>query len=225
MAKKPRNDPKAQKAKRQKLFIAIGGVILLVLLVIQVPRTMKLLESPEEAAPAPAATTPGAVTTTPDGTAVPASEPAGGEADLPERDVQPQASDGQLVSFELFTGKDPFVQQVGVPTEGEGAAPKDDAEEAPKKGDGKPDADAPPPSSAVVSVNGVEETVAVEGEFPASDPSFVLVSVARASVKIGIAGGSLASGAQTVTLRLGKTLTLVNTADGTEYRIKLVSLA
>ena len=44
MAKKI--DPKA-KAKRQKIFAAIGGVILLGLLAFQVPRTMKMLHPAE----------------------------------------------------------------------------------------------------------------------------------------------------------------------------------
>ena len=47
--------------------------------------------------------------------------------------------------------------------------------------------------------------------------------VGRLQAKIGIAGGALASGAGTVTLRPGKPVTLVNTADGTRYELKLVS--
>ena len=43
-------------------------------------------------------------------------------------------------------------------------------------------------------------------------------------MKIGIAGGSLAGGGQTVTLAKGKTLTLMNTADGTKYALQLVGL-
>jgi hypothetical protein len=42
-------------------------------------------------------------------------------------------------------------------------------------------------------------------------------------VRIGIAGGSYQSGAQTVTLVSGRTLTLVDTADGVRYRIRLLS--
>src|SRR5262249_56833791 len=59
MAKKI--DPKA-KAKRQKIFAAIGGVILLGLLAFQVPRPMKLLHPPHESSSSSA---PAATTTTP----------------------------------------------------------------------------------------------------------------------------------------------------------------
>ena len=61
--------------------------------------------------------------------------------------------------------------------------------------------------------------------FPASNPSFKLVSLTKKTAKIGIAGGSLQSGSQTVTLRKGKSLTLMNTADGTRYVLRLLSVA
>jgi hypothetical protein len=76
----------------------------------------------------------------------------------------------------------------------------------------------------VISINGVSETVRVGKSFPASTPTFKLVSVTKASAQVGIAGGSLASGQQTVTLKLNKQLTLMNTADGTRYVLRLVSV-
>jgi hypothetical protein len=42
---------------------------------------------------------------------------------------------------------------------------------------------------------------------------------------IGIAGGSLQNGAGAVDLRVGKTLTLQNTADGMVYALKLLRTA
>jgi hypothetical protein len=77
--------------------------------------------------------------------------------------------------------------------------------------------------SAVISVNGVREGVDVKVDFPAGAPVFHLVKVTKRTVKISVAGGSLADGKNTLTLRRGKPLTLVNTADGTRYRIVLVS--
>jgi hypothetical protein len=74
-------------------------------------------------------------------------------------------------------------------------------------------------------VNGTRETVAVGAEFPASSPTFVLRSLTRKSARIAVAGGSLSDGSPTVTLRLGKTLTLQNTADGTRYALILVSVS
>ena len=118
MAKKI--DPKA-KAKRQKIFAAIGGVILLGLLAFQVPRTMKMLHPAEESSSssAPAATT---ATTTPTspiaapslagGNATAAAAP-GGDG-LVDADAPPAPQSGQLLAFGLFRTKDPFKQQLEV---------------------------------------------------------------------------------------------------------------
>jgi hypothetical protein len=73
-----------------------------------------------------------------------------------------------------------------------------------------------------LQVNGKTQTVRVGGSFPSSNPLFKLVSVSHGLVRIGIANGSYQSGAQTVTLVSGRTLTLVDTADGVRYRIRLL---
>jgi hypothetical protein len=54
----------------------------------------------------------------------------------------------------------------------------------------------------------------------------VLVKVARngKSVEIGIAGGEYADGGETITLALGKKLTLQNTADGSRYELQLLTI-
>ena len=77
-----------------------------------------------------------------------------------------------------------------------------------------------------ISVNGVAEDVAVEGSFPKDEPTFVLVKIAKngKSVEIGIAGGEYASGGETITLALGKKLTLQNTADGSRYELELLTI-
>jgi hypothetical protein len=117
MAKKI--DPKA-KAKRQKIYAAIGGVILLGLLAFQVPRTMKMLHPAEESSPgsAPAATT----ATTPT-SPIAAPSLAGGNATavaapggdgLVDADAPPAPQSGQLLAFGLFRTKDPFKQQLEV---------------------------------------------------------------------------------------------------------------
>ncbi len=74
-----------------------------------------------------------------------------------------------------------------------------------------------------LQVNGKTQAVRVGGSFPSSNPLFKLVSVSRGLVRIGIASGSYQSGAQTVSLTSGRTLTLVDTADGVRYRIRLLS--
>jgi hypothetical protein len=86
---------------------------------------------------------------------------------------------------------------------------------------------APPiaPTSASISTNGICETVALNGTFPANENIFRVVSIARdgKSVEIGVVGGAYDSGQATATLKLGASLTLVNTADGTRYVIALKS--
>lgn len=87
--------------------------------------------------------------------------------------------------------------------------------------------DAPEIAAATsIAVNGVAEDVAVEGSFPKDEPTFVLVKVAKngKSVEIGIAGGEYASGGETITLGLGKKITLQNTADGSRYELELQAI-
>jgi hypothetical protein len=72
-------------------------------------------------------------------------------------------------------------------------------------------------------VNGERQSVGVAQTFPTANPTFRLVSLGAGVAKIGLAGGTYASGAPTVSLRLGRTLTLVNTADGVRYELRLVS--
>src|SRR5262245_41981219 len=116
MAKKI--DPKA-KAKRQKIFAAVGGVILLGLLAFQVPRTMKMLHPAEESSSSSAptattATTPASPIAAPAvaGGATAAAAP-GGDG-IMDADAPPAPQSGQLLAFGLFRTKDPFKQQLQV---------------------------------------------------------------------------------------------------------------
>ena len=77
--------------------------------------------------------------------------------------------------------------------------------------------------SAVIAVNGARQRVDVKVDFPDDTPLFHLVSLTKKTAKISVSGGSLASGKHMLTLRRGKPLTLVNTADGTRFRLVLVS--
>jgi hypothetical protein len=63
--------------------------------------------------------------------------------------------------------------------------------------------------------------VSVGGNFPSSQPLFHLVSVSEHSAKISIAGGALANGEGSVTLKEGEPITLMNTSDGTRYKLQL----
>jgi len=175
------------------------------------------------------------------GTATTASGTSGG---LPNSDPQPSAAPDQLVSIDRFASKDPFNQQVDAqPTSPQGSKPPAGTSTTPGSAGAVPPggttttpappaattpAPAPPAppataTTATISVNGVSEDVTVGGAFPAAQPFFKLVSLTPSAAKIGIAGGSLATGMPTVTLDKGKKLTLMNTADGTRYQLQLVA--
>jgi hypothetical protein len=253
MAKKI--DPKA-KAKKQKIYAAVGGVLLLAVLAFQVPRTLKMMHPPTDAA---ATTTPAATTPATTGAPIAAPSLSGGNATvaaapggdgLNDPDAVPLPQSGQLLAFGLFRTKDPFVQQLrsscvaqtdpsgagspastcstkGTATTGPTGVTGPTGSSGPAKpvGGSKPSIAEAPPTSAVISVNGSPETVQAGGNFPTSDPIFTLISVTKTTVKIGIAGGSLENGSPAVTLQKNKTVTLMNTADGTRYVLRLLSVS
>ena len=219
-------DPKA-KAKRQKIIAAIGGVILVALLVWRVPQVIALMN--EKPPPPPAVSTTPAPTPVPGLPAAPGAPSA--SSALIDTDVPLAPEDGQLVSFGRFVSKDPFAQQIGATKTGTGSAAPGKPRKPVKTSEPelelqpvappKPDAPAAP-SAAQISVNGKSETVASGASFPTADPIFKLVSIGKGSAKIAIEDGSYASGASTITLKKGHPLTLVNTADGTRYRLSLL---
>lgn len=190
------------------------------------------------------ATTPAPTSSATGATATPAAatSPSGSaDALVVNADLAPTPLDGQLTSFTHFTSKDPFQQQATAGSVGSSSSSASSGSSASKStpkappagatgggavtpGSGTtPAAPAPALQSAVLSINGVEEQVNVDADFPATAPLFHLVALTAKTAKISIAGGSLASGAPTVTLHLGKSVTLMNTADGTRYKIVLVS--
>ena len=227
MAKK--FDAKA-KAKRTKIIAGVLGLVLIGVLAWQIPSLMSTLNKkpPPNAAPAPPPSATGAPAPVPPPGAVPA--PAGtpvAVGTLVDSDPSPQAGSGQLLSFDRFESKDPFVQQTGAPA---ATAPPAAAKATPPPPPPQPPP--PPPASsaarytsAQISVNGETEQVGVGATFPASDPVFRLVSLKKTTAKVAIAGGSLSTGDGTVTLTKGKKLTLMNTADGTRYELVLKAVS
>jgi hypothetical protein len=226
-------DPKA-KAKRQKIILAVLGVVLVGVLAWQIPGLLKIMNKK----PPAAATTAAPVAPAPE-TAVPGTPvsvvPSG---TLVDSDPAAQAGGGQLISFDRFASKDPFLQQLGAPKASPASRPRAAAArgKAPASASSAQAAPAAPPPAAAtgspsiplsarISVNGVAERVGVGDTFPADDPVFVLASVTKTTAKIGISGGTLDTGSQTVTLRKGKKLTLQNTADGAQYELVLISTA
>lgn len=153
-------------------------------------------------------------------------------------------SSGQLMSFSHFKSKDPFRQQVqDCPTGDCGTAPAAGASTSAGNLPGTSGGSTVPTPTAstgagtsttgaavkatvaTISVNGATEQVSAKKDFPASGPVFTLVSLTKTQAMIAIAGGSLESGASAVALKLGKTLRLQNTADGTTYVLKLIATA
>ena len=248
MAKKTVDPVKAKQARQKK--IAIGGAVVLVaMLAIQVPRTMKMLNPPAEAeASTVAETTPTATPVTPVATPATSGAPAGGSAASgaagaggTQSDPKPTPGVNQLISFGRFASKDPFSAQVRTERGGStatGTSPEAGAPTAttptlpvtpPPPPSQLPSTSTPPTAptatQARISVNGVVEVVVAGKDFPAADPTFRLVSVKGASAKIAIAGGSFTSGTPTITLKVGKPLTLMNQADGTRYVLRLLETA
>jgi hypothetical protein len=226
-----------QTRQRQIVILAVGGVVLGGLLLFQVPRTLERLNPPAatptqatQTAPAPATARPDAAPATP---VLPLATPS------PSR---------RLPALSRFKSKDPFVQQVdpdaapasAAPPAPAAPAPAPSPPAAPARAASPPAAATPAPSkpeatteaarprftvassaSATISVNGVTEKVTVSRTFPRKDPVFRLVSLSENAAKIGIAGGTLTGGSQTVTLTKGEPLTLLNTVDGKRYKLEL----
>ncbi len=229
-------NPRAARERKQKIFVAVGGLLLLALLAIQLPKIMG--GSTSEASPTTETTVTGEAATPTSGVpsgAVPAAVvDTGGPA---------AAGTSQLRSFGVFDRKDPFVQQIEDPDEAEDAgAGTDDGGSGDAgsggKGDGNGGKNEPPPSedfstddpaapvATVISVNGTRQALEAGAVFPAADPVFVLIAEnpKAKTVTVGIAGGSYANGAGGTKLRVGKPLVLVNTTTGARYRLVLVAV-
>lgn len=119
----------ATKARRQKQILAVLGVVLVALVAIQGPKTLKMLSGKSTSSSTGTTTT----TTSPAATPTTASQPAasiapatagagaiaipGAPAPAPEvADASPPRLKSQVFSFELFDSKNPFVQQVSAQT-------------------------------------------------------------------------------------------------------------
>lgn len=171
------------------------------------------------------------------GTPTAAAPATGSDASSPDLvSAVPVSPDpGQLEAFNRLATKDPFAEQVsasGAPagsgsdsgSGSKGSTKTPPVSTTPVPTQPTPTPPAPAPSSATISLNGEELTVSVGTDFPQSGATFNrvgaifhLVSLTAKSAKISIVGGSYADGANTITLTVGKPLTLQNTADGTRY--------
>lgn len=218
---------------RKQIYVVVGlGAILAVILAIQVPR---FLGGGSEAAP----------TSTSDSvpTAGTSETPGfGGSGSLGNVSfgpgIAPKPAEGQLASFSLFVRHDPFVQlvkdpnasagsqdgePVGVQVKGGSAGGAGGASAGSGSGTttGTSDPGTSGLSMATIWVNGTDEAVDVKAKFPKADPTFVLLSLKPKVAQIGVVGGAF-TGGQTVALKMGQPLTLVNTTTGARYTLKLL---
>jgi len=239
---KKMEDLRAAKDRKMKK-VAIGlSVVLVAVLVFEVPKVLHsggggsapataVATTPDTSTAAP---TTGAPTTTPPGTAA-AAVTTTASTKLPNSDTLPKVGKAQLYSFSHFAAKDPFVQQVSVaPTQGaqSGSSTTSSGSSSTTSGStGTAAAVTQHQSTRVlavtgaarISVNGRVQIVRTGTSFPSSNPLFRLVSVGNGVARIGIATGSYSSGARTVSLVAGRSLTLVDTADGIRYELRLLS--
>ena len=247
--KKPADAAKDKAAKQKKL--AIGLVCLLAVAMAYAVHTMSGLggggssSKPQAVDPATAVTTTSVATTAATASPAPAAPSLSGNSIVADpaaatdgvtaagstqllAAVSPPADAGQLESFSRFESKDPFAGGAGSKSASGGSSSGGSSGSSPASPPVVPPAPPnPPPSSAVISVNGVPELVSTSANFPVSNPNatsnglFELISLTAKTAKISVVGGSYASGSQTLTLYVNKSVTLVNTADGTRYTLVL----
>jgi hypothetical protein len=246
MARKTKADVAKAKAAKQKKIAIGGGILLLGLLAYQAPKVMKMLnQKPKPPIVSAVAPTPGSTPAAPTdpnsltaptlgGTPTSAAPATGSDASSANLvSAVPVSPDpGQLAAFNRLATKDPFAAQVsssgaaassGSGKGAGGSSTQPPAVTAPPSTT-TPAPPAPAPSSATISLNGEQLSVSVGTDFPQSGATFNqvgaifhLVSLTAKTAKISIVGGSYADGANTITLTMGKPLTLQNTADGTRY--------
>jgi len=247
MAKK-RVDPMKKREQRAKIAAAIGVVLFLAIAAYEVPSVMKMMNQK----PPPGANATDAGNRNADGSIplpnVSLSSGLTGNGQLADTDVPPAPGGDQLVAFNVFATKNPFTPQV---TDSDTPASSSDTSTSQPSSAEKQGADVPPqtpasppgtvvapspsytvtttttttaaPTPVTISVNGVASHVGVQGTFPTGAPVFRLVSFTGDTAEISIVGGSYATGDATLTLHVGRPVTLENTTDQKSYRLILVS--
>jgi hypothetical protein len=250
--KTKKQDEQAARERKQKIFLVVGGVAFVALAIFQGPKLWKQLHPKPAPRPVVAAATgvpgaaiAGAPASTPvTAAAIAARAPKSAQTQLAGVVIvteQPaEAGEGQLDSFSRFSAKDPFVQQVDpdknatgpTPTSAPSSPTPSTATSSPTIPDGIGTGSTPtgtvapeaaiPPTMAFIKVNGKLQRVDLKGRFPSSDRAFVLRALTNAVAKIAVVGGAFNGGDATLTLKVGRKVTLVNTATGVRYVVRLV---
>ena len=152
----------------------------------------------------------------------------------------PQANTGQLWTFSRLSAKDPFVQQVNpegsitaVPAFANAPTGSRSTGSASTTGTTTPATStqaaaavsAPtqlPPTFATIEVNGNEVRLKLDQRFPPSTKVFKLAGLKPRSAEIMLATSGKLGNAGKVTLKMGDSITLVNSATGKRYTLRLL---
>jgi hypothetical protein len=237
--------------RKQLIFIAIGGVLLLGLAFFQGPKLWKQINPPAPAAQKAAAGATGAT----GGTATAVTAPLTGSAVVVKPsprpgattvvagvDVEPwqvpQATTGQLWTFSRLQAKDPFVQQVDQDASLTPVAPFAGAANSsrttststastattsrPKQASATTAPAQLPPTYATIEVNGNELRLKLDQAFPPATKVFELAALKPKSAEIVLSSGGKIGKNGKLILTMGKPLTLVNATTGKRYTLKLL---
>lgn len=235
-------DPKA-KAKKQKIILAVGGVILLGLLAFQLPKLMKGSPPPPTAVATTTTDATGVVSPATGAAVAPSSTPASAELTF-------SSSVQKVASLSTFHARDPFKPLISSSTASESAAsapaapppavaaPTTPAVAAPAKGPlfGTVEGGTASTSSSVPNVskgsslptatimfNGTRLQLNLGDAFPKSKPVFRLAGIQAGKVLVALVKGGLADGSTVITLPTRHPVTLVNTVDKRRYTLVLLT--
>lgn len=260
--KKQRADAAKKKEKRTKIFAIVGFLLLAAVAAYEVPSMMKVMNKK----PPPSTYDPGPSTVAGGLPNVAVGATGSGAGQLASTSA-PAATEGQLVSFDVFESKNPFAPQVsaqadastttdtgtttaerpGADTAAQGAGtttpatptvttpkpvtpvapvtvPTPSVPPTPVETTPVTTTTAPPAVHGVsLKVNNVVSHVATNDTFPTGAPVFRLVGWTKSTAEISIVGGSYATGAPTLKLKLGEPVTLENQSSGKRYTVELLS--
>jgi hypothetical protein len=197
-----------QKEAKQKKILFLLVPLFLGLMVWQGPKTYHALMG--GSTPPPPAAAPATTTTAPTPGSAPSTPGAGAVAPsgvLVDTDAPLDTLDGQMSSFSVFPGRDPFA---GGPS--------------PSSSIGTDEGAAATPTTARMEINGGQEAVLIAGSFPKSDPVFKLVGLTAEAATIAlVSGDKFTNGNPSEEIKVGSSLTVTGT-DGSTFVIKLVSV-
>ena len=198
--------------RRKKIILASLIVLFVALMAFQLP---KLLKGSESSTPAPVAVS-----------AAPATAGAGS---VPAVASAPVRSSARVHAIRRMSARDPFVPLIRENAATASAAPATSSPRVrravraavptrvvPLRGVVR----AVKPTAAVLVVNGRRQVVGVREAFGFGDATFRVVSVGRKTMRLQVSGGSFGAGKQTITVRKGHGVKLVNTATGESFSIR-----